>query len=208
MIDYDSLHELEMAKKRDRKIAISEEAINKVPRIQYKGIPEKEYDNVCALAKEVLRISRDQNDSNEVAITYSLESARCIERNEEYLGIALGSEHGVDPLSNTTSNHLINGQSDCVVVVLHNHPSLSDFSLSDIYFFLAHGSIKMMVVVSNLGRITYLTKQEKYNYAKAVALLNEAISMHNEAKNLKDLQDAADNFLRNSFSVGITYDDR
>jgi len=66
----------------------------------------------------------------------------------------------------------------------------------------------MMVVVSNLGRITYLTKQEKYNYAKAVALLNEAISMHNEAKNLKDLQDAADNFLRNSFSVGITYDDR
>ena len=81
MIDYDSLHELEMAKKRDRKITISEEAINKVPRIQYKGIPEKEYDNVCALAKEVLRISRDQNDSNEVAITYSLESARCIERN-------------------------------------------------------------------------------------------------------------------------------
>lgn len=143
-----------------------------------------------------------------MAITYSLESASCIERNEEYLGIALGSEHGVDPLSNTTASHLINGQSDCIVVVLHNHPSLSDFSLSDVQFFLAHGSIKMMVVVTNLGSITYLTKQERYNYVKAVNLLNEAINMYNEAKNLKDLQDAADYFLKNSFSVGITYDDR
>ena len=34
-----------MAKKRDHKIMITDEAINKVPRVQYKEIPETEYDN-------------------------------------------------------------------------------------------------------------------------------------------------------------------
>ena len=34
------LNDLEMAKKRDHKIMITDEAINKVPRVQYKEIPE------------------------------------------------------------------------------------------------------------------------------------------------------------------------
>ena len=37
-----SLNDLEMAKKRDHKIIITDEAINKVPRVQYKEIPETE----------------------------------------------------------------------------------------------------------------------------------------------------------------------
>ncbi len=62
-------------KKRDHKIMITDEAINKVPRVQYKEIPETEYDNLLELARQVLQISKDENASNEVAITYSLESA-------------------------------------------------------------------------------------------------------------------------------------
>ena len=52
----------------------------KVPNIQYKEIPETEYDNLQELARQVLKISKDENDSNEVAVTYSLESARLIEK--------------------------------------------------------------------------------------------------------------------------------
>ena len=33
----------------------------------------------------------------------SLESAQLIEKGERYLGIALGAEHDVDPLSDSTS---------------------------------------------------------------------------------------------------------
>ena len=99
----ENLNDLEMAKKRDYKIMITDAAINKVPRVQYKEIPETEYDNLRELARQVLQISKDENDSNEVAVTYSLESAQLIEKGERYLGIALGAEHDVDPKSDSTS---------------------------------------------------------------------------------------------------------
>lgn len=203
-----NLNDLEMAKKRDHKIMITDEAINKVPRIQYRDIPECEYGNLWDLAKNVLKISKDENDSNEVAITYSLDSAKLIEQGERYIGVALGAEHDVDPLSNTTAYHLISTLRDCVVIVLHNHPSLSNFSLSDIQFLLKYETVKMMIVVTNLGSISYLVKNKKYDFGKAITLFNEAVDKNNKANNLKDLQDAADYFLKNSYNVGIDYDNR
>jgi hypothetical protein len=187
---------------------ITDEAIDKVPRIKYKDIPENEYDNIQDLARNVLTISKEENNSNEVAITYALGSSEYIRDNEEYIGVAVGGEHGVDPLNSTVAYHLIKGKVDCVVIVLHNHPSLSDFSLTDIEFLIQYDKIKMMIVVTNLGSITYLVKTDKYDYYKAVELINVAISMNNEARNLKDLQDAADYFLKNSYDVGIVYDNR
>ena len=202
------LNDLEMAKKRDHKIMITEEAINKVPRIKYKNIAENEYDNIWELAKSVLKISKEENDSNEVAVTYSLNSMELIERGEKYIGVSLGMEHDVDPLSDTTAYHLISSAKDCVVIVLHNHPSLSNFSLSDIQFLLKYETIRMMVVITNLGSISYLVKNKKYNFRNAVNLFNQAVDKNNEAKKLKDFQDAADYFLKNSYNVGIDYDNR
>ncbi len=203
-----NLTELEMAKKRNRKIMITDEAINKIPRIKYRDIPESEYDNLWDLAKNVLKISKEENDSNEVAITYSLDSAKLIEKGERYIGIALGNEHDVDPLSDTTAYHLISSTEECVVIVLHNHPSLSDFSLTDVQFLLRYDNVKMMVVVTNLGSISYLVKSKKYDLKKAITLFNTAVDKNNEAEKLKDLQNAADYFLKNSYNVGIDYDNR
>jgi len=200
--------DLGMAKKRDHKIMITEEAINKVPRIEYKGIPETEYDNIQKIAKKVLEISKEENNSNEVAITYSLDSQKLITENREYIGISLGEEHGVDPLNSTISYHLITSTKNCIIIVMHNHPSLSDFSLLDIKFFLKYESVKMMIVITNLGSITYIVKKNNYNYFKAVELLNESVNLNNSAKNLKDLQKAADYFLKNCDVAGINYDDR
>ena len=204
----DNLKDLEMAKKRNHKIMITDEAIKKVPRIQYKNIPESEYDIIQELAKNVLQISKDKNNSNEVAITYSMDSMERIQKGEEYIGVALGSEHTVDPLSSTTAYHLVASAKDCIVIVLHNHPSLSDFSLSDIQFLLQYASVKMMVAVTNLGSISYLAKGKKYAFDKSVALFNEAVNSNNEAKDLKGLQKAADHFLKNCYLVGIDYDNR
>lgn len=204
----EKLSDLEMAKKRDHKIMITDEAIKKVPRIEYKNIPECEYNTIQELAKNVLQISKDENNSNEVAITYSMNSTECIQRGEEYIGVALGSEHEVDPMSNTTAYHLISSAKECIVIVLHNHPSLSDFSLSDVQFLLQYASIKMMVVITNFGSISYLVKGKGYTYEKAVALFNEAVGSNNEARDLKGLQKAADHFLKNCYTVGIDYDNR
>lgn len=202
------LDELQMAKKRDYKITITDEAINKVPRVQYKNIPEVEYDNIWNLAKNVLLMSKDENNSNEVAITYSLDSAELIERGEKYIGVSLGSEHDVDPLSDTTSYHLVSSARDCVVIVLHNHPSLSHFSLSDIQFLLKYQAVKMMVVVTNLGSVSYLVKNQKYDFQKAVTLFNEAVDINNKADKLKKLQKAAEYFLKNCYNVGVEYENR
>ena len=204
----ENLKDLEMAKKKDHKIVITNEAIRKVPRIKYKNIPESEYNTIQELARNVLRISKNENNSNEVAITYGMYSVERIKKGEEYIGVALGSEHGVDPISNTTAYHLVSSVENCIVIVLHNHPSLSDFSLSDVQFLLRYTSVKMMVVVTNLGSISYLVKGKGYAYDKAVALFNEAVSSNNEAKNLKGLQKAADHFLKNCYMVGIDYDNR
>lgn len=202
----DRIDELQMAKKRDHKIMITDEAINKVPRIQYKHIPEVEYDTLWDLAKNVLRILKEENSSNEVALTYTLAHREMMERGEKYIGISLGTEHDVDPLSTTTAYHLVSSAKDCVVIVLHNHPSLSKFSLSDILFLLKYEAIKMLVVVTNLGNVSYLVKNEKYNYQEAINLFNAAVEKHNVAINLKKLQEAADYFLKNCYTIGIEYE--
>ena len=74
-------------------------------------------------------ISKNENDSNEVALTYSMEHESLIAEGREYIGISLGDEHSVDPCMNTVANHLITASLGCVVIILHNHPSLSKFSL-------------------------------------------------------------------------------
>lgn len=122
--------------------------------------------------------------------------------------MALGDEHEVGPISNTTAYHLVLSAKECIVIILHNHPSLSDFSLPDVQFLIQYASVKMMVVVTNLGSISYLVKGKRFNYEKAVGLFNEAVSMNNETKDLKGLQKAADYFLRNCHSAGIEYNDR
>lgn len=200
--------DLGMAKKRDHKIMITDEAIEKVPLVKYKDIPEEVYPILQELAKEVLRVSKEENDSNEVALTFSLEYLDLIREGREYFGIALGDDHSVDPRLNAVAGHLIMASTGCVVIVLHNHPSLSKFSLDDVQFFLRNETVKMMVVITNLGAISYLTKSKKYDYGESVKLYNESVNIHNEGSGLRDYQKAVEWFLSNSHKVGIIYDDR
>ena len=204
----ENLNDLEMSKKRDHKIMITDEAIAKVPYIRYQEIPKKEYPILQGLAKEILTISKEQNNSNEVALTYSLESENLIANGQHYIGISLGNEHSVDPLAHPTAYHLVNSTSDCVVVSLHNHPSLSKISLADVQFFLFYASVKMMVVVTNLGSISYIVKTSKYNRDKAIKIAKEALTIEHKVENIKGYQEAAKYFLKNCHKAGIIYEDR
>lgn len=203
-----TMNELEMAKKRNHKIMITDEAIEKVPLVKYKEIPESEYLMLQELAKEVLTVSKNDNDSNEVALTYSLDYRNLINEGKEFMGIALGDEHSVDPCMSTTAYHLITASFECIVIVLHNHPSLSKFSLEDVKFFLSNGTVKMMVVVTNLGSISYLVKKDNYNRKKAIEIYNHAVSVHNEGSSLHDYQKAVSYFLSNCHVANIVFEDR
>lgn len=202
-----NLKELD-TRKRDHKVYITGAAIEKVPYIKYKEIDPKHYDNLHVLSKTCLEIARDQNDSNEVAVVYSLDCDNLIGTSEEYVGFTLGSEHEVDPAGSVVSYHILRTTLSCAVVCLHNHPNLSKFSLNDVKFFLKNDNVKLMTAITNLGSISYLVRTDKYNYLKAVDLYNEAVSISTKSGDLKNLQAAADYFLNNCFKVGIIYEDR
>lgn len=97
--------------------------------------------------------------------------------------------------------------SNCVIISLHNHPSLSKFSLQDVQFLIMYASIKMMCVVTNLGSISYLVKSKKYNRNTAMEILKSALKTHNDSDELKGYQKAAKYFLRTCHKAGIIYED-
>ena len=200
------LTDLEMANKKDHKVLITDEAIKKVPYIAYPEIDEAQYGIIQVLARKTLEISKERNNSAEIALTYDLDNAG--ELNEDAIGIAVGGEHEVDPLSDTQSYHIIMGGKSCTILTVHNHPSLQDFSLSDIYFLINYANIKMMVVVTNQGKISYLVKGKKYNRKEAFELFYEAMQIYSKARNLKGLMRANNTFLHNCGNAGIIYGDR
>lgn len=67
-------------------------------------------------------------------------------------------------------------------------------------------ALKMMVVVTNLENVLYLVKNVRYNFVEAVNLFNEVVYRSNKVENLKDLKEAADDFLKNCYTIGIEYE--
>lgn len=200
------LTRLEMANKKNHKVFITDEALKKVPYIEYPEISEEYYELLQILVRKVLEVSKDKNNSAEVAITYSLEEKSMSD--DAVVGVAIGDEHEVDPLSDTASYHIIMNGNLCTVVTIHNHPSLTDFSLSDIFFFLRYPNVKLMIVVTNQGKISYMVKRESYKKDAAISLYNEAVEINNRARNLKGLSKATALFLHNCSKMGITYSNR
>lgn len=195
------LSELKMSKTRDKKVGITDIAISKVPFIKYHGFDENRNYIMQELAKDVLRLSKDENDSNEVAITCDL---GCDNPLEEF-GVALGTEHEVDILADTFSNHIIVSQKSVAVVVLHNHTSTQTFSLQDIRFFLEYPMLEVIVVVSNQGTVHYLMRDEGYDYKQAFLLFKDCIGDLSKESSTKDLYLASLSFLAKCSEVGLYY---
>ena len=195
------MSDLEQAKRRNRKVYITDIAIEKVPYIAYRGFDESKCKIMQELAKNVLLLSKEENDSNEVAITCDLG----IEDPLEHFGISLGSEHEVDILADTLSNHIIVSQKSVAVVVLHNHPSTQTFSLQDIQFFLQYPMLEVIVVVSNQGTVHYMMRENGYDYRKAFELFNECISELKPKSPIMEQYLASLSFLAKCSEVGLYY---
>lgn len=189
------------AKKKDRKVFITDIAIEKVPLIQYRGLSDKENDALYQLAKLVLLTSQAENNSNEVAITCTLDSGDPLEK----IGISFGNEHEVDICADTVSNHLILSAQRCAVVILHNHPSTQTLSLEDIRFFLHFESIRIMVVVTNQGTIHYLCKDREYDHCASVELYKKCIAGLTSKSQIQEYYMAGLKFLASCNEAGLFY---
>ncbi len=192
------------SKRTDRKVLITEIAINKVPHIKYHGLTDAENKLLYDMSIAVLTIAREKNDSNEVSITVSLTDAGTDLSMIEY-GVCLGTEHTVDILSDSQSFHLIMSASECAVAVLHNHPSTQTLSLEDISFLLRYASIRFMLVVTNQGIIHYLCKEADFSFEAARYLFNECVADITPNSPTKDVYYAGLKFLSRCSEVGLYY---
>lgn len=190
--------------KRNCKVFISNQAEDKVMQFNITDISEFDNNLLQLLTKKVLSIAREENNSDEVSITCKL-GYSCIDDIE--FGITIGDEHDVGPEGNPISYSQINfsGYNDCGVVISHNHPSLSSLSLNDIGFFLTKDSIKIIIAVTNLGKVFYLNKRRNYKRSDAFKLLNDALTLDRESTSLKEKQNAANYFLHNAYRAGIEF---
>lgn len=197
----DKLKSLEMAKKRSKKVYITDIAIDKVPLIEYYGFTNEQNQIMQELAKNVLVISKESNDSNEVALTCDLGKPDPLHN----FGVALGTEHDVDVLSDTLSNHMIVSSSSVVVVLLHNHPSTQTFSLEDVQFFIQHPMLEVIVVVSNQGTVHYLKRDKNFDYDKVAVLFRECIQGLKRNSPSSDVYMATLTFLAKCSEAGLYY---
>ena len=193
--------------KRDHKVEITDIAISKVPYVRYREIPEEYYETLHQLARIVLELARDHNDSNETAITYSLDDS-ILNADDAELAVSYGDEHSVAPFNNTDAFHMVLSARDCVVIILHNHPSLSKISLSDVGYLFGYETLKMIVAVTNMGSINYIVKTDSYDRDEGLLLYREAVTRLGEARNLREKQEATDYFLNNCFRVGLIFEDK
>ncbi|MBQ9391638.1 MAG: hypothetical protein IJU02_05560 [Lachnospiraceae bacterium] len=189
--------DLEQAKRRDKKVSITDEAIKKIPKLKYPTLTDIQNEIVTILASEVLELSKNENECNEVAITYCLE--------DDQIGISYGDEHGVNPLSDTVSAHLLMSGKPLTVVSIHNHPSTQTFSLEDIQFFIGYSSVRLMVLVGNQGVIHYMSKNNRYIPENAYFLLHEFFKMIKGDMTVKEIINITEQFLKRCCEIGIDY---
>lgn len=191
---------LKQAKKRDKKVMITEIAIDKVPFLNYQGMEDWQNAVIYKMVKRVLRLSKDLNNSNEVAITYNMYGEELY-----HTGIAFGNEHEVDLMSDTQSYHIIMSCVERRIVVVHNHPTTQTFSLVDLHFFLKYDNIKMMIVVTNQGKVHYICKETEYNFEEAITLYKYCTRELNQRSNFRKIYSATLEFLARSSEVGLFY---
>ena len=145
-----------------------------------------EYD-YATVSKGCVVLSKEFNDSNEVAITCDIGADMPL---DEY-GISYGTEHSVQITSDTLSNHILTSADSVSVVILHNHPLSQTFSLEGIRFFLVYSTVAVISVVSNQGTIHYLYKDKQYDFHKAFALFKEFAAKATKNLTVKEHYDIA-----------------
>lgn len=167
-VDKNGLEQLNKLKKID----ITDVAIEKIPFVFYPGISEIDSEILFNLERYLLSCSKEMNDSNEVAITYTLEKGKYKDLAERY-SLVMGGKHSVDLSADTKTMHFLQNSEPLALINIHNHPSCTTFSIDDITLLLRNQSIKLLILLSNKGDLQYLHKKPNYSHqACADALMN------------------------------------
>lgn len=149
---------------------ITDKAISCIPKVDIEGYTEEQCLEIQKQHKELLKISKEQNDNKEVAFVLKNDVSKMI------TGPIKGTDEKIDFGSALQGKDLF---------VMHNHPRNSSYSLNDIIEFIKNDSIKTFTIVKNDGNIEVLTKLKGYD---RLSLLTELQRM--EKKRIKTGSDS------------------
>lgn len=127
---------------------ITDKVIENVPVVNVPGYTDKQCKFIQQQHKELLKFSKDENASKEVAFVFRSELT---ERNE-YKGTEDKVDFGTG-LFGKGSN----------LFIMHNHPKNSGFSDDDMLQFIADDNIKTLSIVKNNGDVEVITKDVGYS---------------------------------------------
>ena len=178
-------------KNRGQKVAITDIAIQKVPLVAPNGADHQTAFFIQETHKELLRYAQKQNDSNEVACLLDLTTG-------EKLDFVKGDQTSVDIEMDAASYHWLRTRKANSVMLCHNHPGQSYFSLQDVMVFLKNDPISTMSIVTNQGKVWTISKTDRFDYDAAFAELYK----YRDATE-KEWDDAIDSFLKNGYTYGI-----
>lgn len=140
----------------DRKVYITEQAIDKVKQVEFEGLLDSV--GLQELHRELLRKSMGDNDSNEVLTIVNV--------NDYNLKvITFGSERSVMPSKNIEALTMMQKSKYQSVYWLHNHGFTNEFSYNDLGCFYDE-RIKALTIVTNKGKIAVINKTKKYSVQK------------------------------------------
>ena len=125
---------------------ITDKAIESVPKIKIDGYTDEQCELIQQHHKELLKYSRDNNDSKEVAFVLN----SCIGDRK----IFLGSDDRIQFGAVFTSEDM---------VLLHNHPRNNSYSFNDVVEFFANDNLKTITIAKNNGKVEVLTKLKSYD---------------------------------------------
>lgn len=185
---------MEQAKKRDHKIYITDEAIEKITPSDISHYSNEQNTLINQKHKELLVKSKQINDSNETAVLFNLNTG------EE--AIMFGNESSVNIFDNPVAVSMANKNS--FLFLAHNHPSTQNFSYADLGVFLMNDCINGLSAVSNMGVSHIIAKSEKYDFNKAYEVLMEIRGKYHLVDD-KVNSLIVKEFLKKSKFVGIEY---
>ena len=149
------------ARDHSKKVLITKEAISKVNKLD---LEKFDNDLVLSKTKELLEYSMNRNHSNEVALV--------ITETGKFSKFIDGDEGSVDYLRDTDTMHWLRSGDEGAVLLIHNHPKTSYFSMDDLREFIHYDNLNSMIAVTNLGKSWFIQKTDLYDHDYLVAVLD------------------------------------
>lgn len=160
---------------------ITDKVIDNVPNVKISGYTDEQCSIIQQQHKELLRYSRDNNESKEVAFVFDSK----LNNRKEFKG----SDDKLDFGSTLYGKELF---------VMHNHPRNSSYSDRDIQFIIGNDNIKTLSVIKNSGNIETLTKSDIYDKGRALVELKRCYKKYVKNGTDEEINKAVNSFLKNN----------